>query len=156
MAHSLTQLWIHVIFSTKDRVPLIDPAIEKKVYQHLTSQLLELGCTVRRINGISDHVHILFRLNPVKSLADVVKQIKGATSHFINDKNLISQKFSWQTGYGAFSVSESNVNRVDLYYGTFWQGTSPPAPSPWERGSHSGVFLPLSLGAMIRTFFDQL
>jgi REP element-mobilizing transposase RayT len=106
---------IHVIFSTKDRAPFIDPAIEKKVYQHLTSQLLAQGCPVKRINGIPDHIHILFRLNPLKSLADVVKQIKGATSHFINEQNLIAQKFTWQTGYGAFSVSESNVEKVDLY-----------------------------------------
>jgi REP element-mobilizing transposase RayT len=115
MSHSLTKIWIHLIFSTKDRAPLINSSIETRVYQYLAEQLRQLGCTPKRINGMPDHVHILFRLTPLKAIADVVKQTKGATAHYINAQNLLTEKFSWQTGYGAFAVSESNVDKVDGY-----------------------------------------
>ncbi|MDP2688153.1 MAG: transposase, partial [Aequorivita sp.] len=62
-----------------------------------------------------DHIHCLFLLSPQKSIADVIKQIKGSTSHFINQSNLIPEKFAWQTGYAAYSVSESVVDRVFRY-----------------------------------------
>jgi REP element-mobilizing transposase RayT len=115
MAHALTKIWIHLIFTTKDRLPLIHSSIEHQVHQYLAGQLRELGCSPKRINGMPDHVHVLFRLVPTKSPADVVKQIKGATAHYINAQNLTAGKFSWQTGYGAFAVSESNVDKVDQY-----------------------------------------
>src|SRR5690606_6486220 len=69
----------------------------------------------RIINGMPDHIHCLFLLSPQKSIADVVKQIKGSSSHFINQNNLIAEKFSWQTGYAAFSVSESVAEKVFRY-----------------------------------------
>lgn len=62
-----------------------------------------------------DHIHCLFLLNPQKSIAEVIKQIKGSSSHLINQSNLISDKFSWQTGYAAYSVSESVLEKVFLY-----------------------------------------
>ena len=62
-----------------------------------------------------DHVHCLFLLNPQKSISEVIKQIKGSSSHFINQSNLAIGKFAWQTGYGAFSVSESVVEKVYRY-----------------------------------------
>ncbi len=74
-----------------------------------------MGCPVRIINGMPDHIHCLFLLNPQKSIAEVIKQIKGSSSHFINQNNLISEKFSWQTGYASYSVSESVVDKVFQY-----------------------------------------
>lgn len=62
-----------------------------------------------------DHVHCLFLLSPKKSIADVIKQIKGSSSHFINQSHLVPEKFAWQTGYAAYSVSESVVERVFQY-----------------------------------------
>ncbi|MCO5230789.1 MAG: transposase [Chitinophagales bacterium] len=62
-----------------------------------------------------DHIHCLFLLSPQKSISQVIKQIKGSSSHFINENNLISEKFAWQTGYAAYSVSESVVGRVFHY-----------------------------------------
>ena len=62
-----------------------------------------------------DHIHCLFLLNPQKSIAEVIKQIKGNSSHYINQNNLIADKFAWQTGYAAFSVSESVVEKVFKY-----------------------------------------
>ena len=74
-----------------------------------------MGCPVKIINGMPDHVHCLFLLNGQKSIADVIKQVKGSTSHWVNEQNLISEKFAWQTGYGAFSVSESQLSKVFQY-----------------------------------------
>lgn len=115
MSHSFNKIWIHAIWSTKERHPLIQPAIEKKVYEYMNSQLLESGCKVRVINGMPDHVHCLFLLTPQKSIAEIIKQVKGSTSHWINDQNLIREKFSWQTGYAAYSVSESVLEKVYHY-----------------------------------------
>jgi putative transposase len=115
MSHSFNKIWIHAIWSTKERMPLIHPTIENKLYNFISEQLHEQGCPVRNINGMPDHVHCLFLLNPQKSIAEVIKQIKGSSSHFINQSNLTIDKFSWQTGYAAYSVSESIIDKVFNY-----------------------------------------
>jgi REP element-mobilizing transposase RayT len=115
MPHSFNKIWIHAIWATKERRPLIDHSIEEKVFGFIREQLREQGCPVRIINGMPDHIHCLFLLNPKKSIADVIKQIKGSSSHFVNQNNLMTEKFSWQTGYAAYSVSESVVEKVFQY-----------------------------------------
>jgi len=115
MSHSFNKIWIHAIWATKERIPLIDQNIEQKVFQFITEQLCELGCPVRIINGMPDHIHCLFLLNPQKSISEVIKQIKGSSSHYINQNNLIADKFAWQTGYAAYSISESVVEKVFNY-----------------------------------------
>jgi putative transposase len=115
MAHSFNKIWIHAIWATKERMPLIKPSIDKLLYGFMADQFKELGCPVRVINGMPDHVHILFLLNPQKAVADVIKQVKGSSSHFINHQNLITEKFAWQTGYAAYSVSESVTDKVPQY-----------------------------------------
>lgn len=115
MPHSFNKIWIHAIWSTKNRMPPINPKVETKIYQFISDQLREHGCPVRIINGMPDHIHCLFLLSPQKSIADVIKQIKGSSSHFINHNNLITEKFAWQTGYAAYSVSEPVVERVFRY-----------------------------------------
>lgn len=115
MSHSFNKIWIHAIWATKERMPLIQQNIEKKVYQFISEQLREQGCPVRIINGMPDHIHCLFLLNPQKSIAEVIKQIKGSSSHYINQSNLMEDKFAWQTGYAAYSVSESVVEKVFQY-----------------------------------------
>jgi putative transposase len=115
MSHSLSKIWIHAVWATKERKPFVNSSIQEKVYQFISSQLQEMGCPVSIVNGMPDHVHCLFLLSREKSISDVVKQIKGSSSHFINQNDLISEKFAWQTGYAAFSVSESGVERVYQY-----------------------------------------
>ncbi len=115
MPHSYSKIWIHAIWSTKDWHQLIVPEIESLVHQYMREQFIESGCPVRIINGMPDHVHCLFLLNPQKPITEIIKQIKGATSHFINEQSLIEEKFSWQTGYASFSVSESIVEKVFEY-----------------------------------------
>jgi REP element-mobilizing transposase RayT len=96
-------------------MPLIQLNVENQIYQFISDQLREQDCPVRIINGMPDHIHCLFLLSPQKTISDVVKQIKGSSSHFINQQELIPEKFSWQTGYAAYSVSESVVNKVFEY-----------------------------------------
>ena len=81
----------------------------------MREQLIEIGCPVRIINGMPDHVHLLFLQNPKMAVADIVKQVKGNTSHWINEQDLIPERFAWQTGYAAYSVSESQLERVFQY-----------------------------------------
>jgi putative transposase len=115
MPHSYNKIWIHAIWATKERMPLIHSNIESKIHHFMSEQLRDQGCPVRIINGMPDHVHCLFLLSPQKSIAEVVKQIKGSSSHFVNQANLIPDKFAWQTGYAAYSVSESVVQKVFQY-----------------------------------------
>lgn len=115
MPHSFNKVWIHAVWATKNRGELIDFSIERQVYEYIRQELIELGCPVRIINGMPDHIHALFLLNPQKSIADVIKQIKGSSSHSINGENLMIEKFAWQTGYAAYSVIESQLEAVYNY-----------------------------------------
>ncbi len=115
MSHSFNKIWIHVIWSTKGRTPLIKSTVENKVHQFISDQLRDQGCPIRIIYGMPDHIHCLFLLNPTKSIAEIIKQIKGTSSHNVNQNNLIAEKFAWQTGYAAYSVSESAVDKVFEY-----------------------------------------
>ena len=115
MSHSFNKLWVHAIWSTKDRKPLIPPEIENTIYHQIRLQFSESECPIIAINGMPDHIHCLFLLNPKKSIAEIIKQVKGSSFHFINNKNLTNEKFGWQTGYAAFSVSESVMKKVLEY-----------------------------------------
>ena len=115
MPHSFNKIWIHAIWSTKERLPLIQSNVEKKIHDHICSQFIEAGCYVRIINGMPDHIHSLFMLNPQKSISEIIKHVKGGSSHWINEHDVIREKFAWQTGYAAYSVSESVLEKVYLY-----------------------------------------
>ena len=115
MPHSLKKIWIHAIWTTKDRLPLIEDIYEKTIHNCIENQFHALGCSLKIVNGISNHVHCLFLLNPKISISDIIKQVKGSTSHHINQNNLCSSHFSWQTGYAAYSVSESTAQKVFFY-----------------------------------------
>jgi REP element-mobilizing transposase RayT len=116
MSHSLVKIWIHGVFSTKDRLPLIIDSGKHKLYDHITKHLVDdLDCTVRRINGTADHVHLLFQMTPNIAVKDIFQNIKGESSHWWNQQNFSEKKFAWQIGYGAFSVSESQVGQVEEY-----------------------------------------
>lgn len=78
MPHSFNKIWIHAIWSTKERIPLIRQHVENTIFQYIGEQLRDIGCPVRIINGMPDHVHCLFLLNPQKSIADVSNKSKEA------------------------------------------------------------------------------
>lgn len=116
MSHSLVKIWIHGVFGTKDRASLINSTIEKGLHLHIKERLeKDLDCKVRIINGTEDHVHVLFLLSPNFSTGDIFHSIKGESSYWMNKENIIIRKFAWQIGYGAFSVSESQVMEVEQY-----------------------------------------
>lgn len=116
MSHSLTKIWIHGIFGTKERASLIKPEYEQKLHNFIKEKLeTDLDCKVRIINGTTDHLHILFLLTPNFCIKDIFKNIKGSSSHWINQNDFIYSKFAWQTGYGAFSVSESKLKDTESY-----------------------------------------
>lgn len=116
MAHSLLKIWIHGVFSTKNRIALIAPTFENELYNHIKQKFEnDLDCIVRIINGVSNHIHVLFLLSPKFSVGDIFKNVKGESSHWVNQSSFTKYKFAWQTGYGAFSVSESMVKEVEKY-----------------------------------------
>jgi putative transposase len=115
MPHLYNKIWIHAIWATKLRAPMIHINVERQIHQFISDQLREQGCPVRILNGMPDHIHCLFLLSPQNSIAEVIKQIKGSSSHFINQNNLIPEGFAWQTGYAAYSVSESVFEKVFQY-----------------------------------------
>jgi len=115
MSRSFNKIWIHAIWSTKERYPLLIPSVENKIYNMMSNEFIEAGCPVRIINGMADHVHSLFLLNPNKAVTDIIKQVKGSCSHEINKQNITKEKFAWQTGYAAYSVSQSATEKVFHY-----------------------------------------
>ena len=88
---------------------------EDDIFKYMSAELIETGCIVKIINGMPDHVHCLFQQNPNRSVTEIVKHLKGVTSHWINQNNIVPLKFTWQTGYGVFSVSESQLEKVFKY-----------------------------------------
>ena len=95
---------------------MVKPSFETELHNHIKEHLeTDLDCRVRIINGTEDHVHILFLMNPSHSLKDIMQSVKGESSHWVNQQDFTDSKFAWQVGYGAFSVSESVVNDVEIY-----------------------------------------
>lgn len=115
MSHSYYNVWLHLIFGTKYRQNLITKKYEAAIHNRIRDILNEQGCKVKAINGVADHIHVLLSMNPNKSIAQVVKAAKGASSNWINKNQLTEQKFSWQTGYSVFSVSEFHIPTIVKY-----------------------------------------
>jgi putative transposase len=115
MPHTCTHLLVHFIFSTKQRLPLIKPEIEADLHAYLGGIIREVGGTALCINGTSDHVHVLTRIPASHSVADVARLIKTNSSRWVHERWPERRAFAWQTGYGAFSVSESGLDPVRDY-----------------------------------------
>ncbi len=116
MAHTAGNLVVHLIFGTKGRRPLITPEIRTALFAYLGGIIREMQGTALIINGTSDHVHMLIRMRPVHAAAEIARVVKTNSSRWVRDK--WNMNFAWQTGYGAFSVSESNVPAVSQYIAT--------------------------------------
>ena len=116
MAQSLSRLWTHVVFSTKNRFPFLsDKAIRTDMHEFLATMLRTQDCETLIVNGVEDHVHALFALSRTHAIASVVKEIKRTSSGWIKEVSPKLAKFHWQGGYGAFSVSQSNLEEVIRY-----------------------------------------
>ncbi|HEX5726214.1 MAG TPA: IS200/IS605 family transposase [Longimicrobiaceae bacterium] len=113
MREPWTQLFVHLVWSTWDRAPFLTAQIQPLVYDCLQGECSRLGADVIAIGGIEDHVHLLARIPTTVSIAGLVKQLKGSSSHLVSHR--LGETFKWQGGYGAFTVSKSNVPRVRSY-----------------------------------------
>jgi putative transposase len=116
MSHTYTNLLSHVVFSTKDRRPLIDPELKPRLLAYMTGIARNSGNKILSINAVEDHLHLLWELLPTWSLSDATRVLKTNSSRWVNENSL--RPFAWQTGYGAFSVSRSNVSAVAEYIET--------------------------------------
>jgi putative transposase len=115
MGQSLSQLYIHLTFGTKDRLPFLKEEFHEKIHSYIGGSLKNLESSALIINSVADHIHILFRLSKNHSLAKVIEEIKKSSSKFIKTIDPGLNQFAWQTGYGAFSVSSTKVEIVEKY-----------------------------------------
>src|SRR5690348_5914221 len=107
MSHTYSKIYLHIVFSTKERRAILDEAWRDRLYGYFAGTCRELGAHLVRAGGVADHVHLLIECRPVRAPADLVRALKANSSKFIHDERLCSLGFAWQTGYGIFSVSES-------------------------------------------------
>ena len=115
MADSYTNLLYHIVFSTKDRRPLITPEHEVRLYDYLGGTIRKVGGVSLELNGTEDHIHLLAKLRPDCALSDVLRELKANATGWMHDVFPSVKNFSWQRGYGAFTVSQSNVESVRRY-----------------------------------------
>ncbi len=115
MGQSLVQNYIHLVFSTKHRMPLITPSIEAELYAYLAGICNNLDCKAIKIGGHLDHVHILCKLSKKVALIKLLEELKSHSSKWIKTKGHEFDNFYWQDGYGAFSVNPSEVDVVINY-----------------------------------------
>jgi putative transposase len=115
MSQSYYKIWLHVVWGTKDRFPFLTTKIRKELYNHMKETAKEKGYHLSLVNGTDNHVHCLFAIRPKISISKMINDVKGESSHWINNCNFLKVRFSWQRGFGAFSVSESQVKKVWEY-----------------------------------------
>jgi REP element-mobilizing transposase RayT len=115
MSDSYTNLLYHLVFSTKDRRPLITPEYELRLYEYIGGIIRGVGGISLELNGTEDHLHLLAKLRPDRALSDVLRKLKANASGWMHDVFPELRDFSWQRGYGAFTVSQSNVEEVRNY-----------------------------------------
>ncbi|MFY9821651.1 MAG: IS200/IS605 family transposase [Thermoanaerobaculia bacterium] len=118
MASTLTNLLYHIVFSTKERVPLIGEDLQESLYEYIGGILRGQRCTLLEIGGMPEHVHLLVKLKADLAVATAVRLIKTNSSGWINENRKIQGRFEWQAGYFAVSVSESRVAEVRRYIQT--------------------------------------
>jgi putative transposase len=115
MANTYTQIHIQVVFAVQNRHSLIAQVWKDELYRYITAIVQASGHKLLQINGMPDHLHILFGMRPTQALSDLVQHVKQDSSKWINQKGFVPGKFSWQEGYGGFSYSRRDVPNVIAY-----------------------------------------
>ena len=115
MPQSLSSILIHLIFSTKHREPFITLKVEPELHPYMTSIFRGLKSPALAIDGTRDHIHALFSLSRVVTIAQLVEEVKTESSKWIKTKGSEFRNFHWQSGYGAFSIGQSNVADLKRY-----------------------------------------
>ena len=115
MANTYTQLHIHAVFAVQNRLSLIQDQWQDELYKYISGIIDNNNHKLLQIGGMPDHVHVLFGMRPTQSVSDLMKDIKGSSSSWINKKHFVKGNFSWQEGYGAFSYGKSQIKDVVRY-----------------------------------------
>jgi REP element-mobilizing transposase RayT len=115
MAHTYSRLLVHVVFSTKDRQPMLDAELKARLLPYLGGIAKPLGAILLAVNGPTDHLHLLLQHPPALAIADLVRAMKSSSSKWVHETWPSRPDFAWQEGYSAFSVSHSGRERVERY-----------------------------------------
>ena len=118
MSGTYTNLLYHIVFSTKQRIPLITDSIREELYRYIGGIIRGEGGILLEIGGTADHVHLLAKLKPAAAVSDILRLVKANSSKWANERKRRLRKFGWQDGFGAFTVSESQVVGVREYIRT--------------------------------------
>ena len=115
MAGTFTQLHVQVVFAVYRRQSLIHPSWQEELNKYISGIIKNKGQKPIMVNGVPDHIHIFFGMKPNCSVSDLTRDIKNNSSGFINDYKIPNGKFAWQSGFGAFSYSASEIDQVYKY-----------------------------------------
>ena len=113
--HSLVKIYAHAVWGTYYRERTLINGLQKKLYEHLLEKAAEYQTSILELNIQPEHLHLLLQLPADKTIAQIIKNFKGESTHWINENNFVPGKFLWQRGYGAFSVSQSQLEKVKSY-----------------------------------------
>ena len=115
MANTYTQIHIHAVFAVQNRACVISSSWKEELYKYITGIIQNNNHKLLTINGMPDHIHLLIGLRPTQSLSELMQDIKGHSSKWINTNNFVKGKFAWQGGFGAFSYSKSDLPVIIRY-----------------------------------------
>ena len=109
------QLYLHLVWATWNRLPMITPDVEPRLHAMLAAKARQLGCEPLTIGGLADHIHVLVRLPATVTVATLAKELKGASSHLVSHEVAPADGFRWQGGYGAFTLARRDVPLIRRY-----------------------------------------
>jgi len=112
---SYVKIMVHLLWSTKNRISLIDEKLKPQLIKHIKENSIKKGIFIDTINCIADHIHLLISLGSEQTISKITQLIKGESSNWVNNEQVLKQKFEWQDDYFAVSVSESMVEKVREY-----------------------------------------
>ncbi|MFZ4544995.1 MAG: IS200/IS605 family transposase [Saprospiraceae bacterium] len=115
MKGTYSQIYVQFVFAIKGHDNCLQKTFRDQVFKYMSSIITAKGQKSIIVNGVEDHVHLFVGLEPSIAISDLVRDVKNNTSKFINEKSFVKSKFSWQEGYGAFSYSQSHIDRVYKY-----------------------------------------
>lgn len=115
MPNTYTQLYAHVVFAVKGRSNLISIKWENQLYQYITGIINHKNQKLMIVNGMPDHIHLLIGFKPDCNLSDLIRDIKSNSSKWVNENKMLSGRFEWQRGFGAFTLAQSQIHSVINY-----------------------------------------